>query len=61
MLPVGGIVVADNTLWSGRVLQPTSASDHGIVNFNELVRNDDRVERVLLSVRDGMMLARKRA
>ena len=61
LLPIGGIVVADNTLWSGRVLKPTSASDHGIVQFNDVVRNDDRVERVLLSVRDGMMLARKRA
>lgn len=60
MLPVGGIVVADNTLWSGRVLSPTSESDHGIVDFNSRVRNDDRVEHVLLSVRDGMMLARKR-
>jgi caffeoyl-CoA O-methyltransferase len=60
MVRPGGLVVADNTLWSGRVLCPTSDSDRGIVAFNERVRNDDRVERVLLSVRDGMMLARKR-
>ncbi len=59
MLPVGGIVCADNTLWSGKVLHPTSASDKGIVAFNDRVAADDRVEHVLLSVRDGIMIARK--
>lgn len=60
MLPSGGLVVADNTLWSGRVLAPERASDHGIVAFNAKVAADDRVDHVLLSVRDGVMLARKR-
>ena len=60
MLPAGGLVVADNTLWSGRVLAPQDSSDHGIVRFNAHVAADDRVEHVLLSVRDGVMLARKR-
>ena len=60
MLPAGGLVVADNTLWSGRVLAPQEPSDHGIVRFNAHVAADDRVEHVLLSVRDGVMLARKR-
>jgi caffeoyl-CoA O-methyltransferase len=55
----GGLIVADNTLWSGRVLAPASADDHGIVRYNDLVTNDPRVENVLLSIRDGMMLARK--
>jgi caffeoyl-CoA O-methyltransferase len=59
MLPMGGIVVADNTLWSGKVLHPTSTSDRGIVAFNDRVAADDRVEHVLLSVRDGIMIARK--
>ena len=59
MLPMGGIVVADNTLWSGKVLHPTSTSDEGIVAFNDRVAADDRVEHVLLSVRDGIMIARK--
>jgi caffeoyl-CoA O-methyltransferase len=59
MLPAGGIVVADNTLWSGKVLHPTAASDQGIVAFNDRVAADDRVEHVLLSVRDGIMIARK--
>ena len=53
-------MVADNTLWSGRVLEPVSASDHAIVEFNAKVRDDPRVEQVLLSIRDGIMLARKR-
>jgi caffeoyl-CoA O-methyltransferase len=58
-LRVGGLLVADNTLWSGRVLSPSHASDHAIVAFNRRVAEDPRVENVLLSVRDGMMLARK--
>jgi len=60
MMPSGGLVIADNTLWSGRVLDPQSESDHGIVRFNTHVANDERVDHVLLSVRDGVMLARKR-
>ncbi len=60
MMPAGGLVVADNTLWSGRVLDPQDASDHAIVRFNAHVAADARVDHVLLSVRDGVMLARKR-
>ena len=60
MLPSGGIILADNTLWSGKVLDPQEDSDHAIVRFNEHARADDRVEQVLLSVRDGVMMARKR-
>lgn len=60
LLRPGGLLVADNTLWSGRVLSPSHPSDHAIVAFNALVTADPRVENVLLSVRDGMMLARKR-
>jgi len=60
LVPPGGLILADNTLWSGRVLAPERQSDHAIVAFNERVRGDSRVEHVLLSVRDGLMLARKR-
>lgn len=60
LLRKGGLLVADNVLWSGRVLDPREPSDHAIVAFNEAVRRDPRVEHVLLTVRDGMMLARKR-
>lgn len=55
----GGLIVGDNALWGGRVLAPKDADDAGIVRFNQLVRDDPRVDQVLLSVRDGMMLARK--
>lgn len=60
MLRAGGVVLADNTLWSGAVLDPQQDSDHGIVNFNTMVTEDPRVDNVLLSVRDGVMFARKR-
>jgi caffeoyl-CoA O-methyltransferase len=63
VLPIlrkGGLVVADNTLWSGKVLAPKSASDKAIVAFNDAVARDSRVDKVLLTVRDGMTLAVKR-
>jgi caffeoyl-CoA O-methyltransferase len=56
----GGLLVVDNVLWSGRVLNPTESSDHGIVAFNNHAKADDRVEKVLLTVRDGMLVARKK-
>jgi caffeoyl-CoA O-methyltransferase len=55
----GGLLVADNTLWSGRVVAPSEDSDRAIVAFNRRVRDDPRVTGVLLTVRDGIMLARK--
>jgi caffeoyl-CoA O-methyltransferase len=55
----GGLLVADNTLWSGRVLAPVAKTDIAIARFNDIVTTDPRVQNVLLSVRDGMMLARK--
>jgi len=55
----GGLLVADNTLWSGRVLAPDAKTDIAIARFNDIVTTDPRVQNVLLSVRDGMMLARK--
>jgi caffeoyl-CoA O-methyltransferase len=60
LLRPGGLIVADNTLWSGRVLAPKSSSDHAIVRFNEVVARDARVDKVVLTVRDGMTLAVKR-
>jgi caffeoyl-CoA O-methyltransferase len=58
-LKQGGLLVADNTLWSGRVLAPADDEDRAIIAFNAKVQADPRVENVLLTVRDGMMLARK--
>jgi caffeoyl-CoA O-methyltransferase len=60
LLRQGGLLVADNTLWSGKVLAPESASDKAIVEFNAKVAKDTRVDKVLLTVRDGMTLAVKR-
>jgi caffeoyl-CoA O-methyltransferase len=59
MLRQGGLVAADNTLWSGRVVNPESDSDRAICAYNDRVTSDPRVENVLLGVRDGLMLARK--
>jgi caffeoyl-CoA O-methyltransferase len=59
-MPSGGLLVADNVLWSGKVLHPREESDRAIVGFNERVAKDPRVEKVLLTVRDGMTIARKK-
>ncbi|WP_437938467.1 O-methyltransferase [Sorangium sp. So ce341] len=56
----GGLIVADNTLWGGEVLAPETADGRAIAAFNDLVARDPRVEKVMLSVRDGVTLARKR-
>jgi caffeoyl-CoA O-methyltransferase len=63
ILPImrsGGLIVADNVLWSGRVLDPKDESDHAIHQFNEAVYLDDRVESVMLPVRDGLYCLRKK-
>ncbi len=57
----GGLIVADNVLWSGRVVTDDSDdSTSAIKRFNEHVHADDRVEAVMLTVRDGMTLIRRR-
>ena len=55
-----GLIVADNVLWSGRVLTPKKKTDRAVVRFNRHVRRDPRVECVMLPVRDGVSLIRKR-
>lgn len=60
MIRPGGLIVVDNVLWSGRVLNPVDASDKAIHSFNEKIKNDPRVEAVLLTVRDGIFCIRKR-
>jgi len=59
MIAPGGLIVVDNVLWSGRVLNPVDASDKAIHQFNEKVTQDDRVEAVMLTVRDGIYCLRK--
>ena len=56
----GGLVVVDNVLWSGRVLDPRTPDDHAIVDVNELVRTDPRVDSIMLTVGDGITVARVR-
>ncbi len=57
-LPSGAFVLADNTLWGEKVLDSTGHDPQtdGIRSFNELVADDDRVEKVLLPLRDGLTL-----
>ncbi|MCX9011572.1 MAG: class I SAM-dependent methyltransferase [Candidatus Methanoperedens sp.] len=55
----GGLLVVDNVLWSGDVLDPKDRTDRAIAEFNRHVRNDKRVEIVMLPVRDGITLAWK--
>jgi caffeoyl-CoA O-methyltransferase len=59
LLRPGGLIVADNVLWSGYVLAPNDDDTRAIVAFNDRVQADTRVENVCLTVRDGMMLVRK--
>lgn len=62
-LKSGGYILADNTLWNGKVLGPVIPGDDqtaGVVAFNELVGNDQRVEKVILPLRDGLTLIRKK-
>jgi len=57
----GGYILADNVLWSGKVLNTPEADDDtkAIIDFNCLVHQDPRVENVLFPVRDGLMVLRK--
>jgi predicted O-methyltransferase YrrM len=59
----GGFILADNALWDGKVLEsnPRSRDTRGIIEFNDFVMNDDRVENLLLPFRDGIMICRKKA
>ncbi len=57
----GGFIVADNVLWSGRVLEEEKDEDtQALHDFNQMVLADDRVENILLPIRDGLMVARKK-
>ena len=59
----GGFFLADNVLWGGKALQNTEKTDKetsGIIRFNEFVKNDKRVEKVMLTIRDGLYLIRKK-
>ena len=59
----GGYIIADNVLWSGKVINENLEGDEdtqAIVQYNAKVMNDERVENVLFPIRDGLMIARKK-
>jgi caffeoyl-CoA O-methyltransferase len=62
LLRPGGLLLADNTLWSGRVIDPadSAASTEGIRRFNRLLHDDERISLSLLPVGDGLTLALKK-
>jgi caffeoyl-CoA O-methyltransferase len=60
LLAPRGLIAVDNVLWSGRVLDPNTDDARAIVAFNDHVRNDPRVTCVMLTVRDGITLIRRR-
>lgn len=63
ILKPGGFILADNTLWDEHVVDPAYAKDQqtrGILKFNDFIAHDDRVEKVILPLRDGLTLIRKK-
>lgn len=61
MMNQGGIILSDNVLWSGKILGEVKANDKStkvLLEYNELLKNDPRVETVLLPIRDGLTVSR---
>jgi caffeoyl-CoA O-methyltransferase len=59
---IGGVIIADNTLWAGKVVQKVVSNDDqtiGIMQFNDFVKTDTRVETFMIPIRDGMTVLRK--
>lgn len=57
----GGLILTDNVLWSGKVIEPLKPNDtdtQGILAFNKRANTDERVESILLPIRDGIMISR---
>lgn len=62
-LTTGGLIIADNVLWSGKITMPVSDMDRetlALHEFNNFIQNDERVENMLLPIRDGLMVIRKK-
>jgi caffeoyl-CoA O-methyltransferase len=55
----GGIILADNALWYGRIFDPKDDDSRAMADFNELVKADNRAEKLFLTIRDGIYLIRK--
>ena len=63
LLRPGGFILADNTLWDGHVIDPHyqhDAQTQGITQFNDFIAQDARVEKVILPIRDGLTIIRKK-
>tara|TARA_Y100000589_G_scaffold266182_1_gene257314 strand:- start:155 stop:796 length:642 start_codon:yes stop_codon:yes gene_type:complete len=59
-LKIGGLIVADNVLWSGKVTEKVIDNEtQSIKNFNTKVKNDERVENLIVGIRDGIMVCQK--
>jgi caffeoyl-CoA O-methyltransferase len=61
-MPIGGYLIADNVLWSGKVVEEVKENDietQGLMHFNQKVHESDRVENILMPIRDGLMICRK--
>jgi len=60
----GALILADNTLWSGKVIEehhtPSDRQTQGILAFNEKIKNDNRVEKVIIPLRDGLTMIWKK-
>lgn len=64
LLNKGGIILADNTLWDGHVIDQAYDRDSqtlGIRRFNDFIASDDRVEKVIVPIRDGLTIIRKKS
>lgn len=62
LVPVGGFILADNTLWDGHIIDPAYDKDKqtlGLRAFNDQLAQDDRFEQVILPLRDGLTIIRK--
>lgn len=61
-LAPGGVIIADNVLWGGKAPQGDTkdTQTRGIIEFNKLVRGDDSVEKLILPLRDGVMMIRRK-
>ena len=59
----GGFILADNVLWGGQVLEKDISDQQarGIIDFNEMIRKETIIENVIIPIRDGLMLIRKKA
>jgi len=59
----GGFIIADNVLWGGKVLEKETSDPQakGVIQFNEMISKEKNIEQVIIPLRDGLMLIRKKA